>query len=181
MHLSQKIAHLEQEFDRLCGHYASTCPELTSYSLHFNHSRRQLGVCDYRRRQIRLSLPILNDNALAVQMDTLLHEVAHALAFHLHHERGHGRPWKHWANLLGAVPNARCDAPLKIAYKYQLVLFKAGKLTPLERGYHKKVSLKNRHLKGQKDTLNCLYLIPCEQLQAYQAGHINLNQVNLFQ
>ncbi len=67
----------------------------------FNHAKRQLGVCRYTQKRIELSLHFVKANdALAVR-DTILHEVAHALAGA---EAGHGPAWKAACMRIGAKP-----------------------------------------------------------------------------
>ncbi|WP_017446105.1 SprT-like domain-containing protein [Gayadomonas joobiniege] len=172
---------MQQLFTQLVQRYSSQCAELTDYRLQFNSSQRQLGACNYHRRIIKISKTILQKNPLAVQEDTLKHEIAHALAFHLHGDRGHGANWQQWAIQLGAKPQARYLESLEVDYKYKIVLFQDGKLKPLDGGYHKKVSLKNRHLRGQPETVNCLYLISSEQLSAFLQGQLDFNQLVLIQ
>lgn len=68
-----------------------------------NHHSR-MGYCNYETRQIGLSEYILKVCINPIQMvDTVLHEIAHALT-PLH---GHNRTWKNMAMKLGANPFAR--------------------------------------------------------------------------
>jgi predicted SprT family Zn-dependent metalloprotease len=64
----------------------------------FDNSKVRFGKCDYRRKQISLSryLAELNDE-IEVQ-DTILHEIAHALA---PRGAGHGPAWKAIAIAIG--------------------------------------------------------------------------------
>lgn len=63
---------------------------LTGWHLRFNRARRSAGVCDYRRRTITLSLPLLGLRPYADSLNTLTHEVAHALT----KGHGHDRVWR---------------------------------------------------------------------------------------
>jgi len=71
-----------------------------SWSFEFDNAKRRAGLCDYQRKRISVS------RYLAARFDddeihqTLLHEVAHALAGH---EAGHGPSWKRIARSLGYV------------------------------------------------------------------------------
>jgi len=71
-----------------------------SWSFDFDHAKRRAGLCDYRRKRITVS------RYLAARFDddeihqTLLHEVAHALAGHT---AAHGPAWKKVARELGYV------------------------------------------------------------------------------
>lgn len=71
-----------------------------SWSFGFDNAKRRAGLCDYTRKRITVS------RYLAARFDddeihqTLLHEVAHALAGH---RAGHGTAWKRVARELGYV------------------------------------------------------------------------------
>lgn len=71
-----------------------------SWSFDFDHAKRRAGLCDYRRKRITVS------RYLAARFDddeihqTLLHEVAHAMAGHT---AAHGPEWKRIARDLGYV------------------------------------------------------------------------------
>lgn len=68
-------------------------------------AKRRLGVCKYRRKRIEISAYYARNNPDAAVLDTLMHEIAHALAGP---EAGHGPAWKAVAERLGATPRA-CD------------------------------------------------------------------------
>jgi predicted SprT family Zn-dependent metalloprotease len=70
----------------------------------FDNSLKRFGVCRYRSRIIGMSkkLTLLN-NVIEVK-DTILHEIAHAIAGH---KAGHGEEWKEICIEIGARPN-RC-------------------------------------------------------------------------
>ena len=78
---------------------------LGDWTLRFNGARTKLGECRARRKLILLSrLHAVNDPPAQVT-DTILHEIAHALAGP---EAGHGPDWKAIARRLGATP-ASCQ------------------------------------------------------------------------
>jgi len=60
---------------------------LVGWTFKFDHARRRFGCCNFTRRTISLSRPLtfLNDDAEV--RDTILHEIAHALAGLPEHER----------------------------------------------------------------------------------------------
>ncbi len=72
----------------------------------FDGARTRLGSCRYRSRLITVSGVLAGLNDEEVCIDTVLHEIAHALAGH---EAGHGPEWKHIAQRLGARPE-RCTS-----------------------------------------------------------------------
>lgn len=59
--------------------------------------------CDVERYVIRLSQPMVADETEAHVRDTILHEIAHALAPH-DDEKEHSHRWKRIATDIGALP-----------------------------------------------------------------------------
>lgn len=73
----------------------------------FDHARQRFGACRYRQKLITLSrhLAALNDEAECY--DTVLHEIAHALAGP---KAGHGPLWQRMCRRVGARPQRCYDA-----------------------------------------------------------------------
>lgn len=69
-----------------------------------DNAKRRLGVCRTRSRIISISKPSLLLNSEDEVLDTILHEIAHALAPSGAH---HGWQWKMMARSIGAKPE-RC-------------------------------------------------------------------------
>tara|TARA_Y100000592_G_C5297406_1_gene233813 strand:- start:104 stop:610 length:507 start_codon:yes stop_codon:yes gene_type:complete len=65
---------------------------------------RRYGQCRYNRREIGLSVKLVEVNTIERSKDTILHEIAHILA-----GRGnaHNKIWKLYAVEVGATPRAR--------------------------------------------------------------------------
>ena len=76
---------------------------LTGWAFRFDHARRRFGSCSTVRKRITLSRPLTLLNEEAEVRDTILHEIAHALA----PGDGHGRAWKAACVRVGAKP-VRC-------------------------------------------------------------------------
>lgn len=69
------------------------------------------GTANYRKQLLRITeLPI----SAWKRQDTILHEVAHLVAFHLFSTRiqGHGKEWRAAAVALGAEPSASGNDPV---------------------------------------------------------------------
>src|SRR4051794_39365250 len=66
-------------------------------------ARRRLGACNYRAKRIEISEYYARNSPPESVLDTLLHEIAHALAGHA---ARHGPTWKAVAVRLGATPRA---------------------------------------------------------------------------
>lgn len=82
-----------------------------------------LAQCSIYRQQIKLSKPYVEVNSIAHVRDTILHEIAHALAGANH---GHDFIWKGIALGLGARPFSQADKTV-IPYKWFYVCPTCGK------------------------------------------------------
>jgi predicted SprT family Zn-dependent metalloprotease len=77
---------------------------LHNWSFAYNRRKRSLGLCVYERRAIELSRYFVERNEHAEVLDTILHEIAHALVGPGH---AHDAVWKRKCREIGARP-ARC-------------------------------------------------------------------------
>ena len=77
---------------------------LADWMLAFVESGRRLGDCGFDDRVIRIGRAHALDGGEAEIRDTVLHEIAHALAGP---EAGHGPLWREAARRLGATPRAK--------------------------------------------------------------------------
>ena len=83
---------------------------MTYFGLHewtfgWNRRKRSLGLCRYRERRIELSAHFVRANDPAQVRETILHEIAHALAGE---KARHGPLWKAQCARVGCLPE-RCD------------------------------------------------------------------------
>ncbi|MBS43058.1 MAG: sprT domain-containing protein [Nocardioides sp.] len=84
------------------------CPP--GWSVQYDAARRRAGVCRFRDRVIGLSAPLTALHDESEVRDTVLHEIAHALAGPRH---GHDEVWREVAQRIGST-GERCvpaDAP----------------------------------------------------------------------
>lgn len=88
---------------------------LSDWLFDWDRAIRRLGCCHYSKRRITLSIHFFNHFRVSepeLVRRTLLHEMAHALAFSTHREHGHGRIWKKYCAMLG-IPDeksrCKCD------------------------------------------------------------------------
>ena len=81
---------------------------LLEHGWRFNwHNKKvSLGTCSYNKKRIYLAEWYVELNDKDEVMDTILHEIAHALAYHRHGSagRGHGKIWKSICREIGAKP-----------------------------------------------------------------------------
>jgi len=71
---------------------------LTGWRLVFDNAKTRAGVCRFDRKQIGLSRPLVALYDIEQVTDTVLHEIAHALAGPRH---GHDRLWRATARRIG--------------------------------------------------------------------------------
>lgn len=178
--LSEKKHQISLEFEQLICTYQDEFPHLSAYQLRFTRTKRVMGSCHYGKQQINISELILEHNPISIQLDTLKHEIAHAIAYSKG-EHGHGRLWQYWATKLGASPNARYKQSLAMEYKYSLVCVQQSALKVLGKQYHKKIKLKGRYIASDKSSLNCLYLVCNQELSRYHSGELKLHELSLYQ
>lgn len=76
---------------------------LNDWSFRFNAARRTIGSCREQEKVIQLSRHHAANDPSAQVTDTILHEIAHALAGNA---AGHGPVWKAIAERIGATPRA---------------------------------------------------------------------------
>ena len=91
------------------------------FSFEFENTKTALGRCHYYSKKITLSKWYVELNKEKEIEDTILHEIAHALAWIHDKFKGHGKTWKAWARKVGATPKARSKTNLtepKKHYKY---------------------------------------------------------------
>ncbi len=155
----QMQRELEQfAYDKLALH------GLQGWTFGWDRAKSRLGMCKFLEEHISLSIYALvthhqEPNEL---FDTILHEVAHALAWTRHGNASHDKVWKSICLEIGANPR-RC-APAHLAPSsppsYALRLKTTGEIV---KTYHRKPTfkrpLKYYGLTNRPDTLGQLELI----------------------
>ena len=84
---------------------------LTEWQFAFDNAKRRFGCCSFKRRTISVSKHLAALNSKERVLQTVKHEIAHALAGPAAH---HGRAWKLAAMRLG-VPPVRCYSDAEVA------------------------------------------------------------------
>ena len=83
--------------------------KLDEWKLKFDSRKRRMGACRHSSKEIILSLPYVELNDENIVRDTILHEIAHAIAGY---GEGHNIIWKRIASHIGAKPE-RCSSSAK--------------------------------------------------------------------
>lgn len=98
---------------------------LVGWRFDFNENKRRLGVCRQRKKRIELSLEYIANNTDAEVIDTIKHEIAHALVGPGH---GHGPVWKAKAVELGCTPAACSSVAQMPQGRFQATCPNCGKI-----------------------------------------------------
>ena len=112
LHLELKIANTRVMAKKLLRDH-----DLDHLDLEFGNSKTALGTCVFNRitgepKRITISkrwIPYLTPDETK---DTILHEIAHAIAGH---KAGHGPKWRKVARNIGAKPERLADIPPEIS------------------------------------------------------------------
>jgi SprT protein len=88
------------------------------WTFDFNYSKRSLGICNFGTKEILLSVPFTLANGIEQTEDTILHEIAHALAGY---KAGHGPEWKRMCRRVGANPSRLAHDAEHLESEYKLI------------------------------------------------------------
>jgi len=84
---------------------------LGSWGFGFDNAKRRCGNCHFGKWRITLSRYYVSMNNEAEVRDTILHEIAHAMAGA---DAGHGLVWQKVARSIGAKPQRCADASVSM-------------------------------------------------------------------
>ena len=144
----------------------------STWTLKWGVAKRTFGSCYYphagKAGYIRLSKPLAEANDEAHLRDTILHEIAHALAGY---DAGHGYTWKVQAARLGARTTA-CKSGLVADPKY--VVYCTVTKTITQKYYRKPgaaryANLHRMQVRGKPETLGKLVIITFQEYKALVA------------
>jgi predicted SprT family Zn-dependent metalloprotease len=98
---------------------------LQDWRLEWDRSKRRFGSCSTHKKQITLSKHLVLCNGIDEVRETILHEIAHAIA--PPERKSHGPLWKACAARIGAMPKACYGSEVtRPPYKYQQVCLTCG-------------------------------------------------------
>ncbi len=146
---------------------------LSEWTASLDNAVRRFGVCDISNKRISLSRKLCDLNSDEEVTDTILHEIAHALAYKRHGVScGHDNRWKSICEEIGARPEAcyddavvEPDAPWVLVHKTSGEVF---------RSYHKKPrrNWSQVWIRGRKqETLGQLTIKSSKSVQQADAGN----------
>ena len=159
--------------------YAAACLrslQLHGWSFGWDRAQHRLGCCHLRQRRITLSRYFVETYLERDRFQvwrTLLHELAHALAWERRRHTGHGAIWRTYCRKLGLEDEhatAKCDdfAPARLQHppKFALVHADTGEVFATYRRAPRRTPAQWRrcYIPGRKDeTLGKLKVVALEQ------------------
>lgn len=176
------------------------------WTFRVNKSIQILGWCSPQDRIIKLSAYHIEHNSNESIMNTIRHEIAHALHFHHYADRGtpneysacvmrrgklvrkikpHGKEWKKFAIMVGCTPKASAESNVQknVGYKWNLVTISDGVVTDEHSGFHRfPKKLSNRYmLRDKVGTKGKLYLVSGNDWVSYVKGQLGLGELSFYQ
>lgn len=95
------------------------------------------GWADNREKKVIINWHLHKNSPEKNIIDTMLHELAHAIDFCNRGRSDHGAHWKKIAAEIGAIPKARSKSASRVEYKYVLALNLPGQLKFIK-GYNRR-------------------------------------------
>lgn len=152
---------------------------LPGWQFAFNRQRRTLGLCRYREQRIELSRPHAEAGTMAQARETLLHEIAHALAGP---GTGHGPRWRHHMQELGVEPAVTAQPDYRLNdYRWALVRREGNQLHWIAGRYRRPQNCVRLALRGHPDTVGTVFYCAFNDFRAWQAGELPLHALELLQ
>ena len=170
---SSKLSSIEQLANALLARH------LPGWQFAFNRQRRTLGLCRYREKRIELSRPHAEAGDMTQARETLLHEIAHALAGP---GTGHGPRWQRCMQDLGATPEITARPAYRLNdYRWALVRRDGNHLHWIAGRYRRPRQCANWALRGRPETLGSVYYCCFRAYQAWAQGERCLTEIDLHQ
>ena len=107
-----------QDAVKIASQEMSKYSQLEGWVFRFDSGRNRFGYCNSRRHVISLSEALTHLNAEKDVLDTIRHEIAHAL---VGPKNGHNRVWKQMCMTVGARPSRCYDSQNVVAVKAKWV------------------------------------------------------------
>lgn len=157
-------------------------PFLSQWNFAFDYAKKRAGVCKLDQKQISISRYHIEHNVEMVVRDTILHELAHAIAYELYHEKGHGPSWQQVALKLGANPKATGKFVLP-EYPWAVVTYcsQAETVKKITSRYRRTKNINSYVVKGKPETKGQLYYLSTEELNQFESGLIKFSELTFIQ
>lgn len=149
-------------------------------------SKTILGYCSYDDKKIVLNLKHVLYSDVDAIVDTILHECAHAVAYHLFLHTGHGKEFRRVSRWFGSTPRATAKAADKISEesrnnsKYRVVSINDETKEVKVYDYYCNRKLKglwDRSMKNEPETRGKLWHVPTSVYNKVGADYTELKKV----
>ncbi len=157
-------------------------PFLSNWTVNFDNAKRRAGICRLSSKEISISRNHALNNSQEVVRDTILHEFAHAIAYELFKETGHGKRWKQVARAIGATPKASGkfnvpNAPWMLVHRCS----RSMQLQPISERFRRNKKIKNYFLTGRPETKGELYFVAQSEYEMFKQGLLEQSSLVLVQ
>ncbi len=157
-------------------------PFLKRWQIKYDNAKKRAGICRINDKSISISRNHICHNPLSTIEDTIRHEFAHAIAYHLYGETGHGKKWKQVAVRLGARAKARANfnlpkAPWVLVHRCP----KTQRIKLLSERFRRNKKIKDYFLTGQPETKGELFFIRQAEFVEYKEGKREQQAMELLQ
>lgn len=110
---------------------------------------RRLGCCSYQKKTLDISGWHVDNGTEEAIRDTMLHEIAHAIAGHT---AGHGVEWQNVCRRIGAKPQEYADKDDCNTPTWRLAIrHKDGRIEPLKVTRYRRTDMSGRWITGRKE------------------------------
>ena len=176
------MREIQELIDKTKFELTEQYPFLEEWQVSFDNAKRRAGVCKVLTKEISLSKHHISSNPIDVIKDTILHEFAHAIAYEVYSESGHGFRWKEIAIRLGAIPRARGRFNIPTA-PWVLVhaCSETSIINPISERFRINKKIKNYFLIGRPETKGQLFFLKQIEYQQYKLGLLDKNRLKLVQ
>ncbi len=124
-------------------------------------AKKIVGRCNYRKKVIELSWPLMLVNSVELITDTILHEIAHGLVGPGHH---HNLIWQHKAVQIGARPIRCAVGAVQVEGVYKMKCLCPNRI----RQYHRRPRVSRYCLTCKYDLVHESVVIPESRLMGLQ-------------
>ncbi len=155
---------------------------LKDWNFSLDKAKRRGGACFFHKKLITLSIHHIELNDEAVLIDTLIHEVAHALAWELDQENSHGAKWIKWVSILGgsSAVTGKFNTP-KAKWCLVLACHSNGTIEKVAVRHKRSRKIKSWYLRGRPSTQGMLYYLAATQWQAWADNKMLFEELDLIQ
>jgi len=157
-------------------------PFLSQWQVSFDNAKKRAGICRISEKSISISRNHIHNNSIETIEDTIKHEFAHAIAFHLYGDKGHGLGWKKVAIKLGARARARANfnlpsAPWVLVHRCP----NTQRVKLLSERFRRNKKIKHYFLSGQPETKGQLYFIKHSDYLEFEQGILDQQALQFLQ